>query len=277
MLVEVNTSYTASITVFDENGYRVSDDSPYITIKNSSTQYWNGVMWQLDEFRLLMEPMSSGVYVYDFVPAEAGEFTLTSVSANYNITKEVVITAYSPSAAICKWQVNLPYLFKYGKVLGIDIVPTISIARETDGLYWDGAEWRDKPISMEMNLIDESDSFTYKFIPATVDRYLVVITSGDKQIPFTLNVVDQADDIPPVIVSSETLPSLDGSNSLCVSDKGMPLQGVSITVYSKSREIIATTMSNSDGSWSIMIRPGRYTFIFEKAGFISVGFERSVF
>lgn len=278
MLVKIGTPYIASIVIVNEYGIRISDDTPYLTIKNSSLQYWNGISWQTEEFHLFMEFLNNGVYTSEFIPGVAGEYQIHMVSVNYNVIKDVVITAYDPEAASYNWQVNVPYLIKYSPVSIQQSSPVTIISRDIDNKYWDGSSWVDEISEIIMQDIEDSGTYTYKFIPDEIIQYNIKIVTDSNEIGFILKVLAIAEDVPPIAVTDETLQSLDGSNSRCLTDKGLPLSGATITAFlSSTKEIANKTTSNNDGTWAMILKPGKYHFMFEKQGYISVGFERNVF
>jgi hypothetical protein len=143
-------------------------------------------------------------------------------------------------------------------------------------MFWNGLSWVLTDTTLSMPLLS-GNVYSYSFSPDTESEYAITITSGEKELFYIIDATTTADDVAPVFIDNTTLRSLDGSDSTTVNDKGEKMPSVSVSVFNTStKEVVAKTISNSSGEWNMMIKPGEYYFMFEKDGYISVGFERMV-
>jgi hypothetical protein len=81
----------------------------------------------------------------------------------------------------------------------------------------------------------------------------------------------------PITVNSSNFLSNNGSDCIVLSDSNTPLTGVQVSAFDfNTKDLIARTVTNQSGQWTLLLKPGQYYFLFEKKGYASVGFERMV-
>ena len=82
---------------------------------------------------------------------------------------------------------------------------------------------------------------------------------------------------PIVKITNKVFKNQDGTDTTILDSNKNPLPGVKITCYDmKTKDVVAVTQSDSNGAWEMYVKHGSYFFTFEKDGYISVSFERTV-
>jgi len=273
MFLKLGQTYVVSLLVTDINNNRILDDTPITIIKNSQDfKYWNGMSWVDNEFHIIMNHIGNGVYSYNFTPDKIGVFTILSRSDEYNCSKIISLTAYNDDIVKYDWLVNTSYPIKF---IGDGDSAKAKIIKLKDNTFWNGTEWVNDIFLIDMNSVE--DFYLYNFTPDEISEYSITVFSEIDEIFFILNATDTADNIPPLFVGSNTLKSLDGSDSKVLDEQGSPIPNTQITIFNPTtKEVIAKTITNDVGAWNLMLKPGNYYFMFEKNGYISVGFERMV-
>jgi len=276
MFIKVNQPYTATLLVMDINNNRVLNDTPVIIIKNTqSNMYFNGIAWQSSVAQLVMPHIANGVYSKQVTFDESGVYRVTAKSDAYSIEKVETVEVYDANLMRYSWLVGSTFLVKYEGDTSTEIVQ-VRIQRNVDAMFWNGLSWVLTDTTLSMPLLS-GNVYSYSFSPDTESEYAITITSGEKELFYIIDATTTADDVAPVFIDNTTLRSLDGSDSTTVNDKGEKMPSVSVSVFNTStKEVVAKTISNSSGEWNMMIKPGEYYFMFEKDGYISVGFERMV-
>jgi hypothetical protein len=271
MSIELGSTHTTFLLVKDQNDVIVANDSPYVTIRNSSGKYWNKIDWQLTEFRIYMGYIDNGVYTFSFTPAEVGILTVESISETYSITQEETVDVYSNDPT--EYNVLVGGIFVFKKISAN--APSIKI-EDASNQFWDGLDWvaieTTVPMTQGINSI-----YIYAFTPQIVGDYSVTIIDGVDETPYILHATEEVEGTAPENITNESIEALDGTDCVLVDNKGMRLKGVTITFYNPlTKELVAKTSSNQSGEWSVLIKPGTYYITFDKTGYVSMGFERTV-
>jgi hypothetical protein len=276
MFVKIGLPYTATLLVMDINNNRVLNDTPVVIIKNTQNNtYFNGMTWQPTMAQIVMPHIANGVYSRQVIFDESGVYKVTTKSDAYSIEKNEMVEVYDTNLMRYSWLLGSYFTIKYECASGTETVQ-VRISRDLDAMYWDGTSWTTSVTLLTMPLL-ESNVYTYTFLPDTESDYSITITSGDNELFYILNVTTNGDDVSPVFVDHETFRSTDGTDSTTKDEAGNPMANVSVSVFdSVTKEIVGKTMSNTAGEWNMMIKPGQYYFIFEKEGYMSVSFERTV-
>lgn len=276
MFVKLGNSYTISILVTDINGVRITNDSPYAIIKNiSQNTYWNGITWVESEFQIYLEHVLNGVYQYAFTPDTTDIFELVTKSDAYQISKTDTLEVYDNDFVTYQWMVGNEFMIKY-PLSDINVIPTVKICKEISNMYWNGAAWSTEPVHINMTVIEGGIS-TYIFIPDEESNYYITIFDGIDEMLIAIQATKIADNIAPIIVTNKSLKSLDGTDCTIMNESGITLSAVKILVYDLfTKQIISQTVSDTNGSWSLILKPGKYYFTFEKDGYIPIGMQRTV-
>lgn len=277
MLIKLGQSYNISLLVTDTNSNRVSNDTPITIIKDIETnKYWNGISWSDTATNIMLSYIDNGVYLYTFNPDKIGTFQISTTSSMYGISKTESIEVYSGDIALYNWVVNNLFTISFADTNNIGSAK-VSIFDTNTNLYFDGVSlWGETPIQIPMFSL-EQNIYTCGFTPVSVSLYLITITSGDIQQIYNLNVQSTGDNVQPIVVGSSNLFYNDGTDSVVLSENNLPLVGVQISAYDFStKELVSRTVTNSDGNWSLVLKPSKYLFMFEKDGYTTVSFERTV-
>lgn len=277
MFLKLGNTYYAELDVADSSGRKVDDDLPLMTIQDIDTkEYYNGVVWQKAQIALGLMPAGNGVYYNEFTPDRAGNIKVTLESTKYNCSKIEQIEVYEEVNDKHNWQCGKKYVIEYSAPRKVDGALYCTIAREDTGEYWDGYKWSERTISLPLEKMGNS-KYGYPFTPKELGSYCITIVCGKQQYHFILNVVESAKNVPPVIVTNNSLLSLDGSDSTVIADNGVPVDKAEVVVYDPAtKEVVAKTSTNQAGEWQLMIEPGVWFFTFQKDGYISISFERTV-
>lgn len=274
MFLKLGSTYYATLTVTDSNENMIDNDTPTMTVYDlNNNLYYNGLSWAAGLTELVMTGIGSGIYQSQFVCDKVGSFRVTLNSRNYGITKTESIEVYNTDVAEYQWQTGVLYNINYDS-LSSD-VPVCSISRDSDGKYLSSNEWVNE--YTEQNMVKVNESYKFSFTPPNDDSYGITVKCGESQFYYILKSMSVAENIAPVLVTNQTLKSLDGSQSDVVDHKGIPISGVTVTAFNiQSKEVVGKAVTNSSGEWSMLLKPGTWQFLFEKQGHISVGFERMV-
>lgn len=276
MFVKVNQIYTATLLVMDINNNRVLTDTPVAIVKNiQNNMYFNGIAWQTSMAQLVMPHVANGVYSKQVSFAESGVYRVTTRSDMYSVEKVDTIEVYDGNLMRYSWLVGSSFMAKYEGLSNSEVVQ-VRIMRNTDAMFWNGTAWTLTDTMLPMPLLS-GNIYAYSFIPGTEGEYAITITSGDKELFYIIEAASTGDNVAPIFIDRATFRSLDGTDSTTVDQAGNKLSNVTVSVFdSATKEVVAKTISNSSGEWNMMIKPGEYYFMFEKDGYMSVGFERMV-
>lgn len=277
MFLKLGNTYYAELNVVDSNGRKVDDDIPLMKIQDIDTkEYFNGVVWQKSQIALALMCVGDGVYTNEFTPDRVGRVQITLESSKYNCSKIDQIEVYEEVNDKHNWQCGRKYVVEYTVPKKIDGDLYCTIAKEDSGKYFTGYTWQTHPASLPLVSMGNG-KYGYSFTPKELGAYCISIVCGEVQYHYILNVVERAKNLAPVIVTNSSLLSLDGSDSTVIADNGVPIDKAEVIVYDpESKEIIAKTETNSAGEWQMMLEPGIWQFLFQKDGYISISFERTV-
>lgn len=277
MFLKLGNTYYAELDVVDSTGRKVDDDLPLMTVQDIDTkEYYNGVVWQKAQIALALMPAGNGVYYNEFVPDREGNIKVTLESTKYNCSKIEQIEVYEEVNDKHNWQCGRKYIIEYSVPRKVDGALYCNIANESTGEYWDGYKWNTNVISLPLSPIS-GGKYGYSFTPKEVGAYCITVVCGDKQYHYILNVVETAKNIAPVIVSNNSLLSLDGSDSTVIADNGVPVDKAEVIVYDPdTKEVVAKTSTNQAGEWQLLLEPGVWFFTFQRDGYVSISFERTV-
>lgn len=152
-----------------------------------------------------------------------------------------------------------------------------------NGLFW---------VESQCELIiphKENGIYAIDFIPEEVSIYEIEIKSKTYSLSskITMQVTDDltADDNidedmsynPIIKLTNKLLKNQDGTDTTILDANNNPMVGVTITCYdSKTKDVVAVAQSDTNGAWQMILKHGTYFFTFEKDGYITVAFERTV-
>lgn len=282
MIVKVNSSFAIPFIVTNDAGQRVTDDSPVVEIKNISTgEYFNGMFFAPDVTSLMMSHKSNGLYLYDYLATDRGEFEITCRSDVHRskTTMSVIVADETDKTYYCN--PGKEYYVAVDRANEADSA-LLRIFREEDLSYWNGEEWQDNPDSwIELPYDMEKDQFFYSFVVESFLPYKVEVqTESGTSMIFFVQAAEGEYVEAPVILSSSTFAANDGSDSRVLNALREPVQNAVVSCYDvknpNDKKLIAEATTDSDGKWSMAVPPGRYYFLFRCDGFIAKGFEREV-
>lgn len=274
MFLKVNSIYYASIRVTDVNDNPVDNDTPTMTVYDMKNNlYYNGLSWSAGTTELVLTGVGGGVYQSQFVADKTGTFKISIVSRNYNIATTEILEVYDTDVATYQWQTGTLYTIDYN--CAEHLAPTCIIIRGEDHQYYNDGTWQGELKENTMSLVNGTHKFS--FTPDIDGDYGITIKCGDSEFYYVLQASSVSKNIAPVLVSNQTLRSLDGTDAVVVDAKGVPLSEASVTAFDpSSKEVVGKTTTNHSGEWSMLLKPGKWHFLFEKQGYISIGFERVV-
>jgi hypothetical protein len=274
MFLKVNSTYYASIRVTDVNGNPVDNDTPTMTVYDMKENlYYNGLSWSQGITELVLAGVGNGIYQSQFIAEKTGTFKISITSRNYDISVIDMLEVYDGNIATYQWQTGTLYTVEYNCTE--HSAPTCTILRGEDHQYYVDGAWQGTMQENTMSYVNGTHKFS--FVPDIDGEYGITVKCGDSEFYYVLQASSIAENIAPILVSNQTLKSLDGTDSCLLDAKGVPLSGVSVTVYNPaSKEVAGKTTTNYAGEWSMLLKPGKWHFLFEKQGYISVGFERMV-
>lgn len=280
MIKKIGSDVSISLLVKDELGDRVRDDTPHVNIKDLGTgKYYNGLSWQQLPFNLYMSHVSNGVYTYDWNLIFIGVFEIDAISTAYGTNSSVSVNVYAENESTFPWLITDSHKVQFASNNNAETSNVI--IQDSQGYYWDGEFFI--PEEVENAMFRESPNdivFSYQVAFANTGKYIILARNATDDADFlmySLNVVSESSEIAPIAVSWDTLVSLDGTDCLVVDDNSNPIQGVEVAVYDSVTKVLVNKIdTNADGTWEMILRPGRYTFMFIKGGYEAAGFERVV-
>ena len=161
-----------------------------------------------------------------------------------------------------------------------------TIKDKSNDKFFNGLFWVDK--QCELIVPHKGDGiYSFDFIPEQVSFFEVDLKSkshriASKEIIESIENIDEDIDSgmsynPIVKITNKVFKNQDGTDTTILDSNKNPLPGVKITCYDmKTKDVVAVTQSNSKGEWEMYVKHGSYFFTFEKDGYISVSFERTV-
>ena len=280
MFVKLGDAFIISLIVENSSGARISDDTPLVTFYDTKAkQYWNGISWQTNKFVIYMEYQDNGVYSASFTPDRVGSFVASAKSETYGATQTMKIDVFDESIAKYNWQAGLSFTASHVRTNALPITnpPKVTVNRVFDNTFLNTAgQWENTPAELSMTHIG-SNVFTCSFIPSVESDYILTIVDDTYEGMFAITASIAGSDVLPVLIGSNSVLSNNGTDSVVVSEKGIPLPGVSVKIFNPvTKELTGTATTNDSGEWSLLVKPGRYIFMFEKDGYSSAGFERTV-
>lgn len=160
----------------------------------------------------------------------------------------------------------------------MDDVVLVTIYDTRNKLYFNGLLWTETECQISMQHVFNG-VYTFSFTPDLESIFEVKVRSENYPFGYvqTIRSMKELGSIP-IRISNETFKNQDGTDSLIVDKQGKPLSGVKISCFDMlTKELVGISQTDSNGEWNMMIPAGKYFFTFEKDGYISVSFERSVF
>lgn len=274
MFVRINQSCVLSFIVKDKNNNAVSDDVPYCTIKERATgKYYNGLIFDDGETRLQMRYIMNGLYTLSFTPESVSVFDVFCRSDEYEISTSFSVESYDVDGLPeYKWQKDE----QYDVTIPVEDGQTecsCSIMRVSDDKYYSKNGWEANPVNIPMQKI-ENIIWMYQFVPAEYDEYVITIGETSYKLVVEEGVKKSHQ---PIMASSSSIRFSDGTDTVCLTKNNEPLQGVTVTAYSKvTKEVVGKTTTRVDGTWSLLLPQGDYVFVFAKDKYSSVSIERSL-
>ena len=163
-----------------------------------------------------------------------------------------------------------------------------TIQNKSNEKFFNGLFWVEDECEL-MIPHKEGGLYSIDFIPEEVSLYEINIKSKSYGISSKITLqstdsisgnrgVDEDMMVNPIIkLTNKTLKNQDGTDTTILDANKNPLVGVKITCYdSKTKDVVAVTQSDNSGAWEMILKHGTYFFTFEKDGFITVAFERTV-
>lgn len=279
MIKKVGDTLSMTLAV-TSSGTPVTTDTPYVRIQDMATKkYYNGLSWQDTPFNLYMSHVSNGVYAYRWLLLTDGAFELIATSTTYGSTATVDVNVYSETESTYPWIITEPYVAQFAS--GASATNAVISIQNSSGYYWDGSNFINAETFNDMSKASAEDViFIYSMTFPVIGEYVIYCkntASFADSLLFRLNVLESEEDIIPVTVSSATLVSSDGTDSTVVDGDGSDLSGATVEAYSSTtKQLISSVTTASDGSWEMLLKPGRYIFRFLKEGYQAQGFEREV-
>jgi len=164
--------------------------------------------------------------------------------------------------------------------------PVLTIRNAQTNKYFNGVSWSDSPSELSMNRLSVSGGvYTCSFTPNISGEYDIKCTSKDYGVESfcSINVglsdsepYTQSLNLSEVSIGSFNFDNGKDTNSVIKTLGNNPLGGVKISCINANGGITASSLSTSGGEWAMSIPHGTYTFIFEKDGFISKSYVRTV-
>lgn len=178
------------------------------------------------------------------------------------------------------YELKLVVKDSFGHIVTDDIVKAviqdISSQKYFNGLFW---------IEQEAEIIiphKVNGEYAMMFKPDYASSFKLTISSQQHNLSESQVVQFYAGDIipdgvTPVKIDQSNFKNQDGTDTTILDINGKPLVGVKISCYNKdTKEVVAVSQSNDFGEWAMIIPEGYYFFVFEKDGYLSISFERTV-
>lgn len=159
-----------------------------------------------------------------------------------------------------------------------DSVATIKIYDQLNKKYFNGVFWVDDDVDIIV-YHSHDGKYSYEFTPEAIGMYSLMLLnkSYSCSIQEEIRVTEDLSEDEVINISSDKFFNQDGTDTKITDISGKPMVGVKISAYKKeTKSLEAVTQSDLDGNWSLFLRPSTYIFMFEKDGYITVSFERTV-
>lgn len=161
-----------------------------------------------------------------------------------------------------------------------------TIEDKSNNKFFNGLFWVDE--QCELMVPHKGDGvYSIDFVPEQITVYEIGIKSKTYKL-FNKEILQSVDNIvndidpemsynPIVKLTNEVFKNQDGTDTTILDIEKKPILGVKITCYdAKTKEVVAVTQSDVNGHWEMLVKHGTYFFTFEKDGYITVAFERTV-
>lgn len=276
MIVNAGQVINISMTVVDNNGIEIFDDTPKVIIKSlNKNKYFNGLLFSDDPVEIMMPHMGSGIYGFDFMLDSVDELSIEMTSERYNINKSLHVIVIPED---CVHYAKPNEEFVYYTPIGEKVNILAYILTNSNGQYYclDTSSWTD--MKTYNTLFAVNDKMAKMSITLEEGEYSVlIIEDGNPKYTFTLKVTNEKAKGEVVIVNSSTLRGLDGTDTVVLSESESPLAGVKVTAISvETKQPVGMTTTNEVGEWHMMIERGNYLFTFERQGYTPVSFIKEV-
>lgn len=153
------------------------------------------------------------------------------------------------------------------------------IKNKANGQYFNGVFFTENETELSMKH-DKNGKYSLIFSPNFCSIFEITTKCSEYNLIEVNNVEvyeNQNFDSVPIMINQDNFESQNGTDSVICDEKLNPIMGVKINVYKKENgELVAVSQSDSEGHWNLMIPKGEYIFLFEKDGFITASFERTV-
>ena len=177
------------------------------------------------------------------------------------------------------YKVALDVLDEFNAPIVSDVV-VATIKDRNSGLNYNGLFWQETGCEI---MVPHIGNGRYGFDFKVEEQSVFDINIFSKKFPIAKSfVIESFEKVEVkentyVKITSKNFRYQDGSDTIILSENGNPLAGVKISCYNPdNKEVIAVTQSDSFGEWSMIIPKGKSFFIFEKDGYATVSFERTV-
>ena len=276
MFIQKNVNHAISLLVTDSGGNIISNDTPYVCIKNQDGKFYNGIEFVDTEARLSMDSQNNGYYTASFVPGVSGRYSILAKSEVYLIQKQYYVDVYDDSMA--------KYPYKLGTEFSLELIPDDGISnimvqtqRQIDSMYLtQNGDWNNE-ISFINISTNAEGKFIFSFVPDIESSYILQIDGSKSDAIYIIDATVNSDSIIPVFAGSSNILAPDGSSSEVLDNFSRPIVGAKITIRSlPDTKIASVTSTDSDGKWGAYLTPGKYHFFIEKSDYISVSFIRTV-
>ncbi len=276
MFIQKNVNHAISLLVTDSGGNIISNDTPYVCIKNQDGKFYNGIEFVDTEARLSMDSQNNGYYTASFVPGVSGRYSILAKSEVYLIQKQYYVDVYDDSMT--------KYPYKLGTEFSLELIPDDGISnimvqtqRQIDSMYLtQNGDWNNE-ISFINISTNAEGKFIFSFVPDIESSYILQIDGSKSDAIYIIDATVNSDSVIPVFAGSSSILAPDGSSSEVLDNFSRPIVGAKITIRSlPDTKIASVTSTDSDGKWGAYLTPGKYHFFIEKSDYISVSFIRTV-
>lgn len=168
-----------------------------------------------------------------------------------------------------------------------DDIVVATIEDKSNNKFFNGLFWVDGECGLMIPHVGDGVYSIY-FIPEQASVYEIKIQSRaysisrHETIQGVTNLEEEDIDndmsyTPITKITSSNFKNQDGTDTRIVDINNNPVSGVKVTCYdANTKEVVAVSQSDINGDWEMIIKHGTYFFTFEKDGFITVSFERTV-
>ena len=169
-----------------------------------------------------------------------------------------------------------------------DDIVVATIEDKSNNKFFNGLFWVDGECGLMIPHVGDG-VYSINFIPEQVSVYEISIKSktyaiSKQETIQSANDTGEDEEIDPdmsynpiVKLTNKTFKNQDGTDTTILDINKKPILGVKITCYdATTKEVVAVAQSDVNGEWEMILKHGTYFFTFEKDGYITVAFERTV-